>query len=69
MSDDLDSQAPRKRRKLDSAKLKTSVSSWTSFQSDVLHFDTQHVRNKGKFAFHYVEGPLVKAIRTGAWYV
>ncbi len=31
-------------------------------------FEVQHIREKGKFAFHFVEGPLVRALRSGAWY-
>jgi midasin (ATPase involved in ribosome maturation) len=27
------------------------------------------VQGKGKFAFGFVEGPLVKALRSGDWYV
>ncbi|KAI5117001.1 hypothetical protein M0805_002669 [Coniferiporia weirii] len=67
LSDDLDSPFPRKRRKLRSEKGGNPESEWLSFEADVRHFEVQHVLNKGKFAFHYVEGPLVKAIRTGAW--
>lgn len=32
-------------------------------------FDVQHVQGNGKFAFAFVEGPLVKALRMGHWYV
>ena len=32
-------------------------------------FEVQHVHGKGKFAFGFVEGPLVKALRSGDWSV
>ena len=32
-------------------------------------FEVQHVQGNGKFAFGFVEGPLVKALRAGHWYV
>ncbi|KAH8108664.1 P-loop containing nucleoside triphosphate hydrolase protein [Phellopilus nigrolimitatus] len=68
-SDSLDSPLPRKRRKLQSHKWKIYEAEWAVFEADVRHFEVQHVLDKGKFAFHYVEGPLVKAIRTGAWQI
>ncbi|THH06083.1 hypothetical protein EW145_g4329 [Phellinidium pouzarii] len=63
----VDTSLPRKRQKLQSGKAKSTESEWLAFEADVHHFEVQHVLDKGKFAFHYVEGPLVKAIRTGAW--
>jgi midasin len=32
-----------------------------------MEFEVQHVQAKGKFAFGFVEGPLVKALRSGDW--
>ncbi|KAJ7451619.1 midasin nuclear AAA ATPase [Mycena latifolia] len=57
---------PRKRRKVDHA-LNVSEASWSAFEQDVSEFEVQHVHAKGKFAFGFVEGPLVKALRSGDW--
>jgi midasin len=42
---------------------------WEEFEQELRAFDVQHVQGKGKFAFAFVEGPLVKALRSGDWYV
>ncbi|VDB91850.1 unnamed protein product [Peniophora sp. CBMAI 1063] len=63
--DELDSQAPRKRRKTED--LAESLKKWTNLEEDVTRFEVQHVQGKGKFAFSFVEGPLVKALRSGDW--
>jgi midasin len=62
-----ESEAPRKRRKTETGGLKVSEQSWTEFERDVRIFDVQHVQGNGKFAFAFVEGPLVKALRLGHW--
>lgn len=54
---------------MDRPDLKSSEKEWSAFLSEVENFDVQHVHGKGKFAFGFVEGPLIKALRTGAWYV
>ena len=64
-----ESEAPRKRRKTENGGLNVSEQSWTDFEHDVRMFDVQHVQGNGKFAFAFVEGPLVKALRLGHWYV
>lgn len=56
--------APRKRRKVDTGGSSTA---WAAFLQDVDEFEVQHVQGKGKFAFGFVEGPLVKALRSGDW--
>jgi midasin len=60
---------PRKRRKVEEGGLRISEDDWTSFVRDVQEFEVQHVQGKGKFAFGFVEGPLVKALRSGDWLV
>ncbi|XP_006462604.1 hypothetical protein AGABI2DRAFT_186491 [Agaricus bisporus var. bisporus H97] len=57
-------EAPRKRRKFNAVE---SIAVWDAFLKDVDEFDIQHVQGKGKFAFGFVEGPLVKALRSGDW--
>ncbi|KAI0036574.1 midasin [Vararia minispora EC-137] len=64
-NNELDSQAPRKRRKTED--LTVSLGKWRSFEESVVQFEVQHIQNKGKFAFGFVEGPLVKALRSGDW--
>ncbi|KAG6855734.1 hypothetical protein C0991_004990, partial [Blastosporella zonata] len=59
-------ETPRKRRKVEQQHdLNVSAESWTAFVRDVEEFEVQHVAGKGKFAFGFVEGPLVKALRSG----
>ncbi|KAL6308298.1 midasin [Sparassis latifolia] len=60
-------EAPRKRRKVNESNLSTSEAQWSSFERDVQAFEVQHVQSKSKFAFSFVEGPLVKALRSGHW--
>ncbi|KAI9068715.1 midasin [Trametes sanguinea] len=64
---ELDGGTPRKRRKVESAGLKVSMDAWDAFERDVQTFEVQHVQGKSKFAFAFVEGPLVKALRNGDW--
>jgi midasin len=42
---------------------------WLAFEHKVGEFDVHHIKGKGKLAFDFVEGPLVKAMRHGHWYV
>ncbi|KAF9454871.1 midasin [Macrolepiota fuliginosa MF-IS2] len=56
--------APRKRRRVDPVG---SSAAWDAFLRDVDTFEVQHLQGKGKFAFGFVEGPLVKALRSGDW--
>jgi midasin len=65
----LDDGIPRKRRKTDRTESKISEYEWSTFLAEVEDFEIQHVHGKGKFAFGFVEGPLIKALRSGAWYV
>jgi midasin len=60
---------PRKKRKVEESVLRVSEEDWVSFVQDVEEFGVQHVQGKGKFAFGFVEGPLVKALRSGDWSV
>ena len=64
---ELDSTDSRKRQKTRHGGLSVTEAEWRLFEKDVRDFEVQHVRNSGKFAFQFVEGPLVKAIRSGSW--
>ncbi|PPR00460.1 hypothetical protein CVT24_004521 [Panaeolus cyanescens] len=57
---------PRKRRKMDTPE-STSIALWSNFLQEVEGFEKHHVQGQGKLAFGFIEGPLVKAIRTGQW--
>lgn len=63
----MEATTPRKRRKVDAPRFNVPSSSWDIFLRDVEEFEVQHVHGKGKFAFGFVEGPLVKALRSGDW--
>ena len=64
-----DQQGPRKRQRVDEAIEGVSEADWDEFEQELRAFDVQHIQGKGKFAFAFVEGPLVKALRLGDWYV
>lgn len=49
--------------------MKISEADWERFEKDVDEFDMQHAQGNSKFTFDFVEGPLVKALRAGDWYV
>ncbi|KIY74066.1 P-loop containing nucleoside triphosphate hydrolase protein [Cylindrobasidium torrendii FP15055 ss-10] len=61
--EDREAKAPRKRRKV----VGTPEASWAAFENDVEQFEIHHVLGKSKFAFDFVEGPLVSAVRNGNW--
>ncbi|KAI0270022.1 midasin [Gloeopeniophorella convolvens] len=66
-TDALDSEAPRKRRRTGAAHFLESERNWAALEQEVLQFEAQHITKKGKFAFSFVEGPLVRALRSGDW--
>ncbi|KAJ3725477.1 hypothetical protein C8R42DRAFT_444646 [Lentinula raphanica] len=63
----LDLSTPRKRRKVDASSLDTLMAEWDSFERDADEFNVQYVSGKGRLAFGFVEGPLVRALREGNW--
>jgi midasin len=54
---------------VEEASESVSEGDWEEFERELRVFDVQHVQGKGKFTFAFVEGPLVKALRSGDWYV
>ena len=62
-----ETELPRKRRKVDESGPGVLEANWATFLRDVEEFEVQHVQGKGKFAFGFVEGPLVKALKSGDW--
>jgi midasin len=65
----LGSETPRKRRRTEESHLHESERNWLTFEQEVLQFEAQYITKKGKFAFGFVEGPIVRALRSGDWYV
>ncbi|RHY33814.1 hypothetical protein DYB32_001374 [Aphanomyces invadans] len=58
-------EATTKKQKTTSS---TSVASqWTAFQSDLSRFIRQHQQVESSFAFAFVEGQLVQAMKAGHW--
>ncbi|KAI1794980.1 midasin [Ganoderma leucocontextum] len=64
---ELEEGTPRKRRKVEGSELNVPMEAWEAFERDVQTFEVQHVQGKSKFAFAFVEGPLIKALRNGDW--
>ncbi|ORY30348.1 hypothetical protein BCR39DRAFT_598381 [Naematelia encephala] len=58
---------PRKRRKVVGPKAVKAAVQWQSLLVEIADFDLHHVKMKSKLVFHFVEGPLVKAIQAGEW--
>lgn len=64
-----DDAQPTKRRKPQSKlqSLKELRPRWDSFARNLVQFDVQVSGGSGSFAFSFVEGNLVKAVRNGDW--
>ncbi|KAM7223879.1 hypothetical protein V8F06_000895 [Rhypophila decipiens] len=61
---------PTKRRKTESSKLtrlRDLKPRWASFSESLDQFDRQIAAGPGGFAFAFVEGKIVKALKTGSW--
>lgn len=64
-----ESGTPRKRRRTEESHFHESERSWSAFEQEVLQFEAQYIAKSGKFAFGFVEGPLIRALKSGDWYV
>ena len=64
-----DQQGPRKRQRVEELRESVSDADWDEFEQDLRNFDVQHVQGRGKLAFAFVEGPLIRALRSGDWFV
>ena len=42
---------------------------WQALMVEIADFDLHHVKGNSKLVFSFIEGPLVRAIQTGEWYV
>ncbi|KAI2789206.1 Midasin [Penicillium oxalicum] len=64
---DDDEQQPAKKRKLDSPKYQQLRQRWESFESQLSDFEAQVSQGDAKFAFAFVQGKIVRALRNGEW--
>ncbi|CEJ53778.1 hypothetical protein PMG11_00119 [Penicillium brasilianum] len=62
-----DEQQPAKKRKLDSPKYQHLRQRWESFEAQLADFEAQVSQGDAKFAFAFVQGKIVRALRNGEW--
>ncbi|KAI9852998.1 MAG: hypothetical protein M1838_002777 [Thelocarpon superellum] len=58
---------PKKKRRVTAARDPTHHARWQKFAGDVATFEQQLARGSHGFAFQYLEGNVVRAVRRGAW--
>lgn len=66
-NEDGDEQQPAKKRKLDSPKYQHLRQRWETFESQLADFEAQVSQGDAKFAFAFVQGKIVRALRNGEW--
>lgn len=60
-------EQPSKKRKLDSPKYQYLRQRWESFETQLRDFEAQVSQGDAKFAFAFVQGKIVRALRNGEW--
>ncbi|KAI9787974.1 MAG: hypothetical protein M1835_002555 [Candelina submexicana] len=60
-------EQPKKRRKLDSPRQQELRGRWQNFAQDLRTFDLQLSNGSKGFAFEFIEGNIIKAVRNGGW--
>ncbi|KAJ5123897.1 Midasin [Penicillium bovifimosum] len=60
-------EQPAKKRKLDSPKYQHLRQRWESFATQLGDFEAQVSQGDAKFAFAFVQGKIVRALRNGEW--
>ncbi|OQD75534.1 hypothetical protein PENDEC_c007G04111 [Penicillium decumbens] len=60
-------EQPTKKRKLDSPKYQYLRQRWEGFASQLADFEAQVSQGDAKFAFAFVQGKIVRALRNGEW--
>lgn len=60
-------EQPAKKRKLDSPKYQYLRQRWESFETQLGDFEAQVSQGDAKFAFAFVQGKIVRALRNGEW--
>ncbi|KAL4820245.1 hypothetical protein BDW67DRAFT_181320 [Aspergillus spinulosporus] len=58
---------PTKKRKLDSPKYQLLRQRWERFAAQLNDFEAQVAQGDAKFAFAFVQGKIVRALRNGEW--
>lgn len=62
-----DDEQPSKKRKLDSPKYQLLRQRWERFSAQLGDFEAQVSQGDAKFAFAFVQGKIVRALRNGEW--
>ncbi|AMD18950.1 HBR049Cp [Eremothecium sinecaudum] len=57
----------KKKRRLNSCEKQALLEKWAQFELNVKQFELQALSMENSFVFDFVEGSLVKAIRSGDW--
>ncbi|KAL4933529.1 AAA family ATPase midasin [Aspergillus undulatus] len=60
-------EQPTKKRKLDSPKYQFLRQRWERFAAQLNDFEAQVTQGDAKFAFAFVQGKIVRALRNGEW--
>lgn len=60
-------EQPSKKRKLDSPKYQHLRKRWEGFATQLHDFEAQVAQGDAKFAFAFVQGKIVRALRNGEW--
>ncbi|KAE8349456.1 hypothetical protein BDV28DRAFT_151862 [Aspergillus coremiiformis] len=60
-------EQPTKKRKLDSPKYQHLRQRWERFAAQLNDFEAQVAQGDAKFAFAFVQGKIVRALRNGEW--
>jgi midasin len=60
-------EQPSKKRRFDSPKYVALREKWESFAAQLRDFEAQATRGDSKFAFAFVQGKIVRALRNGEW--
>ncbi|KAF2258858.1 midasin [Lojkania enalia] len=66
-SPDLDSGQPKKKRKVDSLPSTLLKARWDKFGADLSDLEAQLASGPEAFAFSFLEGNIIKAVRNGDW--
>ncbi|KKZ66310.1 hypothetical protein EMCG_07974 [[Emmonsia] crescens] len=64
---DVGSEQPPKKRKLDDSKYANLRGKWETFGGELREFEVRVSEGDSKFAFAFVQGKIVKALRNGEW--
>ncbi|EDN07367.1 conserved hypothetical protein [Histoplasma mississippiense (nom. inval.)] len=64
---DVVSEQPSKKRKLDDTKYTILRGKWATFSRELKEFEVRVSEGDSKFAFAFVQGKIVKALRNGEW--